>query len=1140
MDNMDNALNNGQTSINSLRENVNFLKFQNISYEEVNELDKNIENIKSEFSKVTNENTSKDKFGYFVKQANEMIKNYEQQILYYKKKSKFYNNKDLSISSNNTINIIPSKKQVFDYEIQSIINKSEMTKEPNNSFITLQKIYEKKIDNIFQQNSLLKSEIEEKNCEISELNTQQIEHMKEIENLNINIKNLNDSIRLMNVNISEKEKILNANSIKIQELTDKIIEKDDIIKKNEDTIQEKENEIQLLYTDNVQWEEKYSIQTQEIENFKKWSLWDQNLIESFKKIEKLESELKDEKIQNNQLNDEINHVKNINSEFSSNISILENEIKNLKSQNDELILIKIQFEKEKDVIKNYYIMKDEWEKGKREIENLKDKYDSQIINDRKNYEKNINELKENSENNLENQKKNYEKKIKENTDKYEKEIKELNERLNNQEKNLEKLKNENEEYKNEITKKSDIFKNLKEIYENLILKVKEQEKKLQKYENPKNKSVLMDSLMDDNEIEEKKEKEENDNNNKQYSSFDKFSFTKEILIDYLLCLYLSENGITLQNIISNIMGNLNLYLSISFKDDIHEDTFNNYTNFANKTIEQDLIEDIFFLSFDKLITKKILMDGDEILKDFNDPDSLLKKYDLNLSKINFEDFDPQTLTEICYEITNKNFITRIKAPKNLDDLIKMFILKYEKKFDFDTKLNEYIQKEILPLVNKRIQNYNKIYFNEIRTLVELILHNLKNGKIYIEDKEVYSFERYFMEYNNYISLTNRNLKFEIFDNILKTEEIDNICHILKFYNPDSVSFVNCFKNLSIDNTESTIQQNLKSFYQSYGIKNAINKIFSSILLYKKNMKYFIFKENRIDSKLFNQKIFNLIKLLSNLETLDLTDNEIQDDDIKSFVSIFKVNKTIKSLNLSKNSITSNGTFYLSEAITKNEILERLNLSNNNINDSGLSSLFNTLTSNGSNLIELNLAYNNLQKEDFSSVAEFLSINPKLKILDLSGNTINAQSANIIGVTFKKNSNLNILKVNNCGFKEESISNFIFYLNESNINELELDNNSFGVMGPIIIMGKFKSCPNLKKFSLQYCEITPMFLNMIAENLKFSSSIEEVNLKYNEFEEKSFNTFCKSIEKNNKTIFKFSKDKVPSNCQNNNNKNIIFE
>ena len=210
----------------------------------------------------------------------------------------------------------------------------------------------------------------------------------------------------MNVNISEKEKILNANSIKIQELTDKIIEKDDKIKKNEDMIQEKENEIQLLYTDNVQWEEKYSIQN---------SLWEQNLIESYKTIEKLESELKDEKIKNNLLNDEINHIKNVNTEFSSNISILENGIKNIK-----------------------------------------DKYDRQIINESKNDINNIHILIENSENNLENKKKNYEKNIEEKKDKYEKEIKELNERLNNQEKNSEKLNNGNEEYKNEISKALEI------------------------------------------------------------------------------------------------------------------------------------------------------------------------------------------------------------------------------------------------------------------------------------------------------------------------------------------------------------------------------------------------------------------------------------------------------------------------------------------------------------------------------------------------------------------------------------------------------------------------------------------------------------------------------------------------------------
>jgi chromosome segregation ATPase len=292
---------------------------------------------------------------------------------------------------------------------------------------------------------------------------------------------------------------------------------------------------------------------------------------------------------------------------------MNNEIKNLKNEKEELILMKIEYEKEKNVIKNYYIMKDEYEKGKKEIINLKEKYDNQIISERKNYDDTIKQIKEKSENELNEQKKNYEKIIKEKSDKDNREIKELKDKISYQEKSIQIYKNENESYKNEISKKSDMFKNLKEIYENLISKVKEQENKLQKYENPKNKSLLMDSLIGNSENEKNIEENNKNNNNnnenniiKQYSSFNKFSFTKEILVDYILCLYLSENGITLQNIISNIMGNLNLFLSNSFKDDIDEDTFNNYTNFPNKLIEQELIEDIFFLCFDKLITYYIM------------------------------------------------------------------------------------------------------------------------------------------------------------------------------------------------------------------------------------------------------------------------------------------------------------------------------------------------------------------------------------------------------------------------------------------------------------------------------------------------------------------------------------------------------
>ena len=68
-------------------------------------------------------------------------------------------------------------------------------------------------------------------------------------------------------------------------------QRDKTITEKDKYIKEKEDEIKTLFTDNVQWEEKYSIQSKEIENFKRWSLWDQNLIESFKKIEALEVDL---------------------------------------------------------------------------------------------------------------------------------------------------------------------------------------------------------------------------------------------------------------------------------------------------------------------------------------------------------------------------------------------------------------------------------------------------------------------------------------------------------------------------------------------------------------------------------------------------------------------------------------------------------------------------------------------------------------------------------------------------------------------------------------------------------------------------------------------------------------------------------
>ena len=64
------------------------------------------------------------------------------------------------------------------------------------------------------------------------------------------------------------------------------------------------------------------------------------------------------------------------------------------------------------------------------------------------------------------------------------------------------------------------------------------------------------------------------------------------------------------------------------------------------------------------------------------------------------------------ELMNKNVITRLKSQKTLEQLSSLFGTKYAKKFDFEGKLSDFLTKDIVPVVKKRISRYNKIPFNE--------------------------------------------------------------------------------------------------------------------------------------------------------------------------------------------------------------------------------------------------------------------------------------------------------------------------------------------------------------------------------------------------------------------------------------------
>ena len=85
-------------------------------------------------------------------------------------------------------------------------------------------------------------------------------------------------------------------------------------------------------------------------------------------------------------------------------------------------------------------------------------------------------------------------------------------------------------------------------------------------------------------------------------------------------------------------------------------------------------------------------------------------------------------------------------------------------------------------------------------------------------------------------------------------------------------------------------------------------------------------------------------------------------------------------------------------------------------------------------------------------------------MDISGNKFDPLSSNIIGVTLNKVENLEKIKLNSCGITDEIAPQVLMYLNESNIKHLEIDDNNFGPMAPMLILKKIQVSTKLKYFS----------------------------------------------------------------------------
>ena len=158
-------------------------------------------------------------------------------------------------------------------------------------------------------------------------------------------------------------------------------------------------------------------------------------------------------------------------------------------------------------------------------------------------------------------------------------------------------------------------------------------------------------------------------------------------------------------------------------------------------------------------------------------------------------------------------------------------------------------------------------------------------------------------------------------------------------------------------------------------------------------------------------IAKAIQMNTTLHTLDMSDNEISDDEVIAISDCLKKNSSLEKLNLSKNEIkiTNEGAKMIAEALQLNTTLKQLDLSINKIFDDGATAISNVLKSNIT-LQELNISHNNITNKGITKITEAIQINSTLQNINISKNHITTEGLLYLMEAVKNNCTLQVVNI----------------------------------------------------------------------------------------------------------------------------------
>jgi Ran GTPase-activating protein (RanGAP) involved in mRNA processing and transport len=236
-----------------------------------------------------------------------------------------------------------------------------------------------------------------------------------------------------------------------------------------------------------------------------------------------------------------------------------------------------------------------------------------------------------------------------------------------------------------------------------------------------------------------------------------------------------------------------------------------------------------------------------------------------------------------------------------------------------------------------------------------------------------------------------------------------------------------------------------------------------------------------------------------LTRLEISNNALGDvDSAKTLKDLLRRNKSLTVLWIQKNSFGSSPSAVrcIAQGLRENKSLHSIDLSHCMLGDRGVSVLANGLGSSNKTLKDLFVSDNQITATGLGELLELVGSKLPISKLDLAGNPLRAEGANVLANALEQNTIPHLKKVwiERCGVGDDGLERIASALEQNRTLEvMALQGNIFGEPG---LRALAKSLPNIQ--ALDYLDMTwnasfTSCMPILMKGLRENKSLRDVHI-----------------------------------------------